>query len=188
MQVAWAPDKSVVALFAKPISLVQEEVFFIGLKGENFKSAVVQGTNFAGIWSFKGDRILYHTVLSETDFRPNLWVMDASVAGIGRNNFNLGLATWVDKCVWSKDSRTVYCAVPTSLPAGAGLDPAVARFTNDEIWRIDLNSGLKNLVAVPASMDGQTDFSIKQLFLSGDEQTIFFWDERSQLVYSIQLR
>ena len=105
VQVSWSPNNQVVALYHKPIGLNREEVFFVGLKGENFKSMVVEGTNFTGKWSPDGRRILYHVIRSDNDYNPVLWIVDAQAGNIGNNNFLLGLSTWVNKCIFASADK-----------------------------------------------------------------------------------
>ena len=87
VQVSWSPNNQVVALFHDPIGLSREQVFFIGLHDENFKSLTVEGSNFEGKWSPDGNRILYHVLHPENDYNPVLWITDASINNIGNNNY-----------------------------------------------------------------------------------------------------
>ena len=68
VQVSWSPSNQVVALYHKPIGLNREELFFIGLNNENFKSLVVEGSNFQGLWSPQGNRILYHVINANNNY------------------------------------------------------------------------------------------------------------------------
>ena len=187
VQVSWSPNSQVVALFHDPIGLSREEVFFIGLHNENFKSLIVEGSNFEGKWSPDGSRILYHVLHPDNGYNPILWVVDASTERIGNNNFNLGLSTWVDKCVFAGATK-VYCAVPVGLPEGAGLYPDLVNDKPDVFYEINLTSGISKLIAYPV-LTGEIDkFQVKKLFISDDFRELYFWDKWTKKIYSLRLK
>lgn len=188
VQVNWSPDNSVVAWYHKPTGLESEEVFFIGLNDENFKSLKVQGSNFKGVWSPAGDRILYETIRAENNYNPVLSISDGNGDSIGNNNFDLGLATWVDKCAFGGDQRTVYCAVPINLETGAGLYPEIVNKSPDVFYKIDLNSGVSKLIAYPVFSENLSEFQVKKLFVSDDQSKLYFWDGLSGKVYFMRLK
>jgi hypothetical protein len=107
--------------------------------------------------------------------------VDANGDNIGRNRRTLNVDTWADKCTFS-DSSTVYCAVPTELPRGAGLEPGVADEIPDNIYKIDLVTGLQTKVAEP---EGQ--HTVGKLMLSPDGKSIFFTDKSSQILNEIKI-
>ena len=58
---------------------------------------------------------------------------------ISRSATRLPLATFPEKCVWTADSASVYCAVPTSLSGNLPDDWYQGVLsTKDRLWRIDL--------------------------------------------------
>jgi hypothetical protein len=59
--------------------------------------------------------------------------------------YHLGLSTFSEKCVWSQDNITAYCAVPESIPRTSSGYPdswyqGLVSFS-DTIWKIDTESG-----------------------------------------------
>ncbi len=75
-------------------------------------------------------------------------VFDRTTGGVTK----LPLATMAEKCAWSSDNNSLYCAIPTSL---SGILPdnwyqGATSFT-DRIWRIDLLSRNATLVLDPES-------------------------------------
>ncbi|HPI67275.1 MAG TPA: hypothetical protein PKZ16_01910 [bacterium] len=186
VQISWSPTKEVVAMYAKPIGLDKTEVFFIGLQGENFRSLIVDGSNFKGLWSPDGTKILYHAVSGDNNYNPSLWIADAYGDNIGMHKFNLGLSTWVDKCLFIT-ADIVYCAVPKNLSTGAGLYPEISYTSDDLIYKIDLISGLTELIADPFSQERE-NFSISRLMLTNDGKILVFWDNNTKQVYRLNLR
>jgi hypothetical protein len=186
VQVEWSPTSQVVALYHKAIGINREEVFFIGLNDDNFKSLVVEGSNFEGRWSPSGDRILYHVTSDNNNYNPVLWATDAAIGSIGNNNFNLGLTTWVDKCIFA-NNNTVYCAVPISLPEGSGMFPQELNDSGDVFYKIDLATGLSKMIAYPVLSSQLDKFQVDNLFITEDGTKLFFLDVFTNLVYFLQL-
>lgn len=186
VQVAWSPTNEVVALYSQPTGPNQSEIFFIGLNGENFKSLVVEGSNFKGLWAPDGTKLLYQVVNGDNNYNPMLWMADAYGDNIGAHKFNLGLATWVDKCIFAT-AETLYCAVPKELREGSGLYPELIEGTADFIYQIDLVTGLKELIAEPIDEQGN-NFSVSRLMLTNDKSALIFWDKSTKQVYRVNLR
>jgi len=188
VQIAWSPDSQVVALFREGVSTESQEVYPIGMHGENFKSIKTEGRGFEGKWSPAGDKLLYAVYTSESNFNPTLYVVSASGDNTGDNTLAIGLETWVDKCTFSSNGTTIFCAVPSSLPEGSAWYPELAENTVDIIYKVDLASNSKNVLALPTSSTGKNEFTISSVFLSGDESKLYFIDDATNKIHSIQLR
>jgi len=179
---AWSPNNQVVALYTEGIDFDRQEVFFVGLNGENFKSTIVEGRGLKTQWSTDGDRLLYSVYSSSDNLNPRLWVVDASGDAIGQNRRSLDLQTWATKCTFASDTE-VYCAVPDSLERGAGLFPELADKTKDSLYKIDLNSGTQQLIAVP---DGS--YNISQIIVGSEQDYLYFTDKTTEQLYQIRLK
>ncbi|MEK7653068.1 MAG: hypothetical protein AAB358_01120 [Patescibacteria group bacterium] len=179
-QTEWSPNNQMVGTFTEGKDADRSNVYFIGQNNENFKLMLVEGRGFQSEWSPTGDKMVYSVYNSGNDFKPTLWVADTSPDRIGDNRHSLGLDTWADKCAFA-GNNTVYCAVPTSLPYGAGVQPLVASTIADEIYEINLSTGMRRLVATP---DG--NHTISQIFVSDSSNEIFFQDMNNQRIYRIQ--
>jgi hypothetical protein len=185
VDINWSPDKQIVATYYKPIGLNSSEVFFIDLASENLKSLVVDGSNFKGIWSPDGRKIVYEVVNSANRYNPTIFIVDARGEDVGRHKFNLGLTTWVDKCTFS-GNLTLYCAVPRELIEGAGLYPELITETNDLIYKINLITGTKELLADPIFND--QDFSIEKIKVDEQNKKIYFVDSLTGGVYEMKIK
>lgn len=183
VELAWSPNNQIVATAATGTSegLSRTEVFFIGQNDENFKSMMVEGLDFRPKWSPTGGNLLYSVTGSLTDWRPTLWVVDASGENVGAGRRMLSLNTWADKCSFA-DGNTLYCAVPQTLERGAGLQPDVADATPDDIYRVNLTTGAQTLIATPEG--GHT---VDKLMPSPDGKYLYFTDKGSGLINKIQL-
>lgn len=182
VQIDWSPSRQTVAFAqtGQPLGSERQEILFVGLNHENFKSAIVEGRGFDPNWSPTGQKLLYSVYSSRSDFKPELWITDSYGDNIGNNRQLLELNTWADKCTFSDDS-TVFCAVPRDLPQGAGILPEVAANTNDDMYKIDLKTGLKTSVA----LDG--NYNIKNITYDKSKNKLYFTNGDQSGVFEIKL-
>jgi hypothetical protein len=178
----WSPNNQVAAMYTKGSDFDRQDLFFIGLHGENFKSTTVEGRDIRTIWSNKGDKLLYSAYNSNSDLQPQLWIVNAEGESIGSGRKNLDLQTWADKCTFS-DNRYAYCGVPEKLPEASGLLPDLALETSDLLYRIDTLTGQKTLMAIP---DGQ--YNISEPVISADGSKLYFTDQSTGEIYDINLK
>lgn len=179
---SWSPNNQIIAMYTEGIDFDRQEVFFVGLNNENFKSTVIEGRGFQPKWSPKGDQLLYSVYSSKNDLKPMLWLVGAQGDNIGVGRKSLGLTTWADKCTFASN-QDLYCAVPKELEAGAGLFPELAKNTPDRLYKIDTKTGLKKLIAIP---DG--DYNMSNLIISDNGYYLYFTDEITKRIYKIQLK
>ena len=179
---SWSPNNQIVAMYTEGVDFDRQEVFFVGLNGENFKSTIVEGRGFESQWSTSGDRLLYSVYHTRDDLKPRLWIVDASGDNISQNRRSFDLETWASKCTFASNTE-VYCAVPESLEQGAGLFPELADSTKDDLYKIDLATGQKKLIAVP---DGA--YNISQIMVPEGQDNLYFTDKQSNKLYQVKLK
>jgi hypothetical protein len=179
---AWSPNNQMVAMYTEGIDFDRQDVYFVGLNGENFKSTVIDGRGFQPKWQPEGKQLLYSVYSTATALKPELWLVDAEGDQIGNNRKRLNLQTWADKCSFAS-ATDLYCAVPNSLDEGAGVFPELGQTTIDRLYRIDLATGAKKLIAIP---DG--NFTIKNISLSADQKNLYFNDNNSGKLYKVKLK
>ncbi|KKQ27871.1 MAG: hypothetical protein US42_C0004G0010 [Candidatus Magasanikbacteria bacterium GW2011_GWC2_37_14] len=180
--VDWSPNKQIVALSATGEALGddRQEILMVGLNKENFPSIIVEGRGLKSSWSPTGKKLLYSVYSARNDYKPEIWVVDAEGDNIGSNRRLLSVNTWVDKCTFA-DERYAYCAVPIALQTGAGFAPALANGTPDQIFKIDLESGVK--IEVPLN----ENHTIDSLNLSPDGTTLYFTDKNQTGLFNLSL-
>lgn len=184
VQVNWSPNNQIIATSetGRAFGLDRQEIYFVGLNNENFKSMVVEGLDFRPQWAPDGEQLLYSVAGSLSDWKPLLWVVDASGDNIGLNRRIVNVNTWADKCTYSGND-TLYCAVPTDLPRGAGLQPAVADTIPDEIYRIDMTTGLQTRVAIP-----EGNHTVEDIMITPDGSKLYFTDKGTGVLNEIKLQ
>jgi hypothetical protein len=184
--VSWSPNNQVVAFSATgdPRGTWEQEILLIGQNQENFKSLVIDGRGFEPQWSPQGDKIAYSVYSAQTGYLPRLYIVDAQGNQIGQNKKNTGLATWAHKCTFSQTGEELYCAVPRELPEGAGLVLELAENSRDDFYKIDVLTGTVSFLAEGA-MGG---YNVKDIYLSAEEDLLYFIDENTGRLRYINLK
>jgi len=186
VEVDYSPDNQTVALVRSAASSNTQTILPIGQHSENFKSFTVDGMNFESTWAPTENSLLYSVAGGDNDYKPTLWLTSGENQVLGTSHLDLQLSTWTHKCAYNDTGTSIYCAEPINLPRGSGLYPEIARGIPDVFYRIDLRSGQKIPLAAPVG--DQPFYSASSVFLSEDESTLFFVDERTQQLKSIRLK
>ncbi len=180
--VSWSPSDQIVGTFREGIDGERQKIYFIGKNGENFKSMIIEGRGFESTWSSNGDKLLYSVYSPRTDFKPELWIVDAIGDSIGNNRRRVNLNTWSDKCTFTNND-TVYCAVPIELTSGAGMLPQTANTTVDDFYKIDLATGVRTkLASMPEP------HTVDSMVVSNDESLLYFVDKQNGKTFKIDLK
>ncbi len=182
VNVTWSPNNQVAATYVKGVDFDRKEVNFLGFNGENMKSMTVEGRGFQSQWSTQGDKLLYSVYSTATDLKPKLWLASTVDGNIGGQTQGITLNTWASKCTFANDDE-VYCAVPKDLQEGAGLFPESADTTADNLYKINLKTGTKNLIATP-----QGDYTISQVVVTSGQDKLYFTDKNTGQLYQVKLK
>lgn len=181
VQSSWSPNNQIVATYTEGLDFNRQNVYFVGLNGENFKSTIVEGRGFQSQWSTTGDQLLYSVYSTNTNLNPQLWIVNASGDTIGDNRQSISLNTWASKCTFASNTE-VYCAVPETLERGSGMFPELADKTKDNLYKINLTTGTQELIAIPNGA-----YNISGVMVPTDKKTLFFTDKTTGLIYKITL-
>lgn len=179
----WSPSNQVVATYTETAGASRSEVFFIGQNNENFKSMIVEGQGFEGIWSPSGSTMLYSVYTAENNYKPQLWVSSASGDTAGANRTSIALETWADNCSYAGENVAI-CSVPQTLSTGAGLakDEATAG-VQDDIYAINLATGQAAYVTTPTSVT-----NIGSVMTNvGDSNNIYYTDSLTHQIFKVNL-
>lgn len=180
--VNWSPAGHIVATFHEGIDQDRQKLYFVGLNKENFQDTIIEGRGYEGVWSPAGDRLLYSVYSSQSDYKPELWIVDAYGDAIGQNRRRLKVQTWVDKCTFT-DNTTAYCAVPKELIQGAAINRPLGDTGEDVLYKINTATGEKTKLAEPSQKH-----TIEKVIVSQDESKLFFTDKDSGKLYEINLK
>jgi hypothetical protein len=93
----------------------------------------------------------------------------------------LKINTWANKCAFAGDN-TLFCAVPRDLPRGAGMSPEIAAGTPDDMYKIDLKTGLKTNISL-----GKDDYSINSISYDTVHNRILYTSSNQQGVFEVKM-
>jgi len=181
--VEW-PDSSKLAIRTKPSGLAQSIVYTIDLASKDFEKIINETYGLTLLWSPLGNKILY----SETDNQGKnlkLKVLDLEKQTMSE----LNLVTLPEKCVWSQDNRTIFCAVPKSIPSEAVLpdDYYKKKITfNDDFYQINLETEQITRIFEAQGIE-KASYNAKELLLPPLENYILFINQKDGFLYSLAL-
>ncbi|CAN5710167.1 hypothetical protein BH11PAT2_BH11PAT2_08650 [soil metagenome] len=103
------------------------------------------------------------------------------------NDTTLPLATLAEKCTWSTDNLSAYCAVPTAMQGNLpdSWYQGATVFT-DRIWKIDLTQRVATLVVDPMQV-GNVSVDAVALTVDPAEDILMFTDKHSGALYAYDL-
>jgi len=177
----WAPNNKYVALYRENLDFNRSVIYPVGFNQENYSSFRVEGLDFRHEWSPTGNKILYSVFNSRSEYKPTLWIANSNPELLGTGKTNLEINTWADKCTFA-DESTVYCAVPRELDMGTGFIPDSAQDIADDIYKIDIMQGTKELIAEPLF-----DTTIDQLIINEDKNMLYWLEEDSGQIKKLNL-
>ncbi len=180
--VEW-PKGSEVFLREKPSGLVQSSLYSLNTLTKGFTEIVSDVYGFSIKWSPDGNKILY----SQTESKgKNITISTAERNGSNQKTANV--STLAEKCVWSQDPRIIFCAIPKNINQASLLPDDFYKGTflaDDEFWKINIISGENNKILDDSQMIETYDAI--DLFLSPEENYLFFINKVNGLLYSIEL-
>lgn len=182
--IAAIPRSTSVSFWNKPSALEKTSFESISLTGENRRTLLSDKFGADYLWSPNGEKVLVNVSVEKGGGSILLNSMNSD----GGEFHSLSIPTLVSKVVWSEDSKTLYYALPGSLPENAMLpddyfNKPIA--TKDTFWKIDTSTGkqirLIDLKDITQNMDSS------DLFLSPNEDALFFTERTTRKLYRIDL-
>jgi hypothetical protein len=182
VSIAPIPKTGLVSFWNKPNSNVETNFQTASILTPTPKTIFRGRTGADYRWSLDGNKAL----VSHTTDTGGIAL--AVINSQGGEYKNLEAPTVVSKTIWSKDNKTVYFALPGSVPAGSVMpdDYLNGKFnTTDTFWRVDVTTGKKDRIVSLDKINGQ--FDATDLFLNTDESMLFFINRSDQKLYRINL-
>lgn len=136
------------------------------------------------LWNRNGTSVL----VSHADQRGGNKIQLAIINENGGEYKNLDIPAFISKCVWSKDGKTLYYALPGGIPENSILpnDYKEGRFkTADTFWKVNSATGEKKRIVEPEEIKNKFDAS--QLMLNEDESILVFTNLIDGKIYKIAL-
>lgn len=180
----WLGTETEIAFYEKPSGVVTSSLFLFNLVTEESTKVLSEIYGLAVKWSPQGDKFIFTKTNEEG---KNLYLRVALKDGSAEANINV--STFVDKCVWSQDNRTVFCAIPKNISGTETLPDDYYKgnfISDDEFWKINLETAENTSLIEPWERTAETYDAI-DLFLSPLEDYLFFVNKKDGLLYSIEL-
>jgi hypothetical protein len=167
----------------KPSGLAKSTLYSLSPTSRSLNKIVSDVYGFSVKWSLKGDKMLYSKTSSKGE---NIGIFVAS--SNGTNEKSAEISTFAEKCVWSQDVRYIFCAVPKNIKEAKVLPDDFYKGTfigDDEFYKINVETGEKINILGDENLSMSYDAS--ELFLSPQENYLFFVNKGDGLLYSIEL-
>jgi len=180
----WLGTETEIVYYEKPSGLVTSSLYLFNLVTEESTKVLSEIYGLAAKWSPQGDKFIFTKTNEEG---KNLYLRVALKDGSAEANINV--STFTDKCVWSQDNRTVFCAIPKNISGTETLPDDYYKgnfISNDEFWKINLETAENTSLIEPWERTEETYDAI-DLFLSPLEDYLFFVNKKDGLLYSIEL-
>ncbi len=178
------PQSKGLIYYPNPSAKLKSECFFVLLDGSQHKKIFDDKYGADFLFSPNGKKILVSSASSQEGNKMVLGVANEN----GGEYRGFRFATSVKKCVWSKDSRFVFCAIMGGLPSYAILPDEWEEGkykSEDFFWKIDTETGKMERLLEKEEISKTVD--AVNLFLDKSEQYLFFIDRISGGLFRIAI-
>lgn len=181
----WLPqyiNKNTVTLTTKPSAYFKGYLFTLNPDG-NSKNTYILGEKygFNTLTSPDGKKVIYNEILNDT---LETFIYDIK----SKNSTYLNQATIVDKCVWSFDSKKVFCGIPQKLIQAPYPD---AWYKNDisfsdNIWSVDAETGEFKLI-IPLQDQVPVAIDVYKIKISNNNKYLLFQDKNTLNLWKYEI-
>lgn len=177
------PRDDIISLRTRPSGLATSLLYTLNPATKELKKVLGNIYGLVAKWGPRGEKIVYSATNSEG---KNISLF--TVNGDGGDKREIDVETLVEKCAWSEDNRNIFCAIPRVIPSDLVMpdDYYKGLFqSSDNFWKINLETGEKKQAVSPLEM--KTSYDAHTLFLSPEEEYLFFINKIDGRLYSIEL-
>ncbi|MBI2045997.1 MAG: hypothetical protein HYT28_01065 [Parcubacteria group bacterium] len=179
-RVSWPLSKTI-ALATKSSFAASGYLYFLNTQTEALNSVLSGVRGLLALPSPDGKYVLY-SESTEDGFILNLFTRGNKAVT------ELPTSTLPEKCVWAKDSITLYCAAPLIIPMGKYPDAwyqGIVSFS-DDIWKINTETGFIDLV-MQLEDEARVPIDALNPALSPDEDYLIFINKKDSSLWSLRL-
>ncbi len=174
------PNNDFIILNTKPSGLVDGFAYLLNIKNRNFNKVLNKIKGLTTLSNGNLSTILY------SDNNLSLKLLNPNT----NETKNLRLNTHSEKCVWSQDNITLYCAIPKNIQGGFIYPDAWYQGEasyDDEIWKINTETGARTKLVDPNTLyEGEVIDAIN-LSLDKEEKTLFFMNKVDSYLWGLRL-
>ncbi len=182
--IAPVPQTSLISFWNSPDGFEETNLQTIGIAGGEAKKVFSGKFGADYLWSPGGQKAL----IGSSETKGSSKITLAAINANGGEYQNLNIPTLASKCVWSKDNKTLYYALPGSIPDGSVMPNDYQNkkfYTRDSFWRVDVTTGKKERIVELNEITRNLDAT--DLFLSPPEDKLFFVNRTDGKLYKIEL-
>jgi len=173
-------NSNVISLTTKPASGIPGYLYQMDQSGKNLTQTLGNVSGLTTLASPNGKLILY----GDDNFNLNIYNTSTNTSTL------LGVKTLPEKCVWSSDNATIYCAVPESVPVNQYPDAwyqGEVSF-NDQFWKIDIATGNTTMLVDPITVPGGQEIDGIKLAVDSGENYLFFVNKKDSYLWEFNLK
>ncbi len=174
------PNTKMITLTTKPSATVPGYMYAVDPNKKDFNKILGNINGLTTLTSPNGKLVLY----SNNNLALSIYSLDS------RSSNPLGLKTLPEKCVWGKNSDSLYCSVPKFVDQLAYPDvwyQGQVSFS-DQIWKINVTNNNASLILDPASTIGGEDMDGIKLALDDGENYLFFVNKNNSYLWKLNLK
>jgi hypothetical protein len=178
------PQSGRVSFWTRPSGLESTTFESIEKDGSDKKTLLSNRYGADFLWAPNGKSVLFSASRTRAGSDISLALMNDN----GGEIRDLSIPTLISKVVWSKDSKTLYYALPGNLPSESVLPNDYFQkplYSEDTFWKIDTETGQKSRILELG--EGSASLDSSDLFLSPKEDLLFFTDRKTKRLYRIEL-
>lgn len=178
------PQSSKVSFWTRPSGLESTSFETVEKDGSGRKVLLTGRYGADYLWAPNGKSVLFSASRTKAGSDVSLAIMNED----GGEIRDLSIPTLISKVAWSKDSKTIYYALPGNLPPESVLPNDYYQkplYSEDTFWKIDTETGQKSRILELDEVAAPLDSS--DLFLSPKEDILFFTDRKTKRLYRIEL-
>ncbi len=184
IRLAPIPKTGLVSFWNSPDAFTETTLQSMPVFGGEAKTLVTGSFGADYLWSPDGNALLESNVDAKGGSKLQLGTTNSA----GGEYKSLGVPSFVSKCVWSMDNKSIFYALPGSIPDGVVLpnDYNDNKFTtSDTFWKVNIITGEKTRLVALEKITAAYDAT--DLFLNTDESFLFFVNKIDGKLYKIAL-
>lgn len=174
------PNSKMITVTTKPSYNVPGYSYIINPERKDFNKIVGEIKGLTTLASPNGKSMLY------SDNNLSLSILDIE----NKNTNSIGIKTLPEKCIWTKTSDTIYCAVPKYLEQSQYPDSwyqGEISFS-DQIWKVDVATGNTTLLLDPITSTNGEEVDAIKLGLDENEDYLFFVNKKDSYLWELKLK
>jgi hypothetical protein len=184
LSIGLVPGSSDISFWPSPNAFTASAASLIDFSGENKREILKDRFGADILWSPDGKLSAVSSSDQKGGHKTDLALMNSD----GGQFQSLNFPTFAKKCVWSADSKFLYCAMPGNIPDSAVLpnDWQEGKIkTADTFWKLEIATGKKDRLIEADKIN--RSFDALNPFLSQDEKTLFFTNKADGKLYKLEV-